>query len=54
MGFGFINLLIVTPLICAGIALLVLLFMVLIKANRLLGIKLKKEEADNYVQPPQQ
>ena len=40
--------------LAAGIALLVLVFMVLLKANRLLGLKLGNEEADKQQRPPQQ
>ncbi len=40
--------------IVAGIALFVLIFIVLLKANKLLQIKIDKEDPNNYPKPPMQ
>jgi hypothetical protein len=51
VGIHFINVLILFVLIVVGIGLTVLIFMILLKASKLLSLMIKKEEKDR-TQPP--
>jgi hypothetical protein len=51
-GYSIVTLLFGLVGVAAGVALLVLVFMVLVKANKLLSLKIEKEEAERNKMPP--
>jgi uncharacterized membrane protein len=52
LGYGLVTMLFGLVGVIAGIALLVLIFMVLVKANKLLGLRIEKAEAERNKMPP--
>ncbi len=52
LGYSIVTLLFGLVGVAAGIALLVLIFMVLVKANKLLSLKIEKEESERNQLPP--